>query len=281
MEISILISSPPTQNTTTRMQVLRSIKTSSAAILRDGVYLVPNSHTEKFEPIANDINSEQGTAYVFHAEQPLNFEIAALFNRKKQYDGFYKQLSGLKNRLSKDERKDLLKQILKLRKSINALIEIDYYPDETQVQAADKLSPLELLTAGFDEANAPRAIHAEIQGLAKENYQNKTWAIRKRPWIDRLSSAWLIKTFIDTSPAFICLETPTDCPKDAIRFDFDGATFSHVNHWVTFEILLHRFNLGIPALQKISEIAHYLDVGALNHPKRSVLKALFKEFVVK
>ncbi|WP_287908529.1 chromate resistance protein ChrB domain-containing protein [Acinetobacter sp.] len=267
MEISILISSLPTQNTTTRMRVWRSIKASGAAILRDGVYLLPISHTKKFEPIANDINSEQGTAYVFHAELPLDFEIAALFNRKKQYDGFYKQLSELKNRLSKEEKKDLLKQIRKLRKSIDALIEIDYYPDETQIQVANELSALELLIARFGEANEPLAIHAEIQGLDKENYQNKTWATRKRPWIDRLASAWLIKTFIDTSPAFIWLETPADCPKDAIGFDFDGATFSHVKHWVTFEVLLYRFNLDTPALQKIAEIVHYLDVGGVEPPE--------------
>ena len=99
--------------------------------------------------------------------------------------------------------------------------------------------------------------------MDKTHYQNRTWATRQRPWIDRLASAWLIKTFIDNTPTFIWLETPHDCPKEALGFDFDGATFSHINHWVTFEVLLHSFNLETPALKKIAEIVHYLDIGGI------------------
>lgn len=73
--------------------------------------------------------------------------------------------------------------------------------------------------------------------------------------------------FIDTSPTFIWLEMPSNCPKDAFGFDFDGATFSHINHWVTFEVLLHSFNLETPALKRITEIVHYLDVGGIEPPE--------------
>jgi hypothetical protein len=45
------------------MRVWRSLKASGAAILRDGVYLLPISHSEKFDPIANDVISEQGCLY--------------------------------------------------------------------------------------------------------------------------------------------------------------------------------------------------------------------------
>jgi len=37
---------------------------------------------------------------------------------------------------------------------------------------------------------------------------------------------------------YIWLESPADCPADALGFDFDGATFSHAGIRVTFEILL-------------------------------------------
>ena len=128
---------------------------------------------------------------------------------------------------------------------------------------------MELTIARLGEVNEPKAIQAHIQHLDKGNYQNRIWATRKRPWIDRLASAWLIKTFIDTSPIFIWLETPTDCPEDAFGFDFDDATFSHVNHWVTFEVLLHSFDLETPALKKIAEIVHFLDVGG-NEPAEAL-----------
>ncbi|MFX6540791.1 chromate resistance protein ChrB domain-containing protein, partial [Acinetobacter baumannii] len=76
-----------------------------------------------------------------------------------------------------------------------ALVEIDYYPDETQAQVLNELSALELSIARLGEVNEPQAIQAHIQLLDKNSYQNKIWATRKRPWIDRLASAWLIKTF--------------------------------------------------------------------------------------
>lgn len=54
-----------------------------------------------------------------------------------------------------------------------------------------------------------------IQTLLQENFQNKVWATRKRPWIDRLA-AWLIQNFIDPHATFLWLETPTDCPSSAL-----------------------------------------------------------------
>ena len=267
MKISLPISSLPTQNTTTRMRVWRSLKASGAATLRDGVYILPMTHSEKFDPIVHDVVSEQGTAYVFNAESVANLDIVTIFSRKEEYDALYKQLIELKDRLTQDEKKELLKQVRKLRKGINALVDIDYYPDETQAQVLNELSLLELAIARLGEVNEPKARQAYIQVLNKANYQNQCWATRQRPWIDRLASAWLIKTFIDATPTFIWLEHPTDCPEHALGFDFDGARFSHINHWVTFEVLLHSFNLETPALQKIAEIVHYLDVGGIEPPE--------------
>lgn len=267
MKISLLISSLPTQSTTARMRVWRSLKASGAATLRDGVYVLPIAHREKFDPITHDIVSEQGTAYIFHTESLSNIDLSTIFSRKEEYGTLYKQLTALRDRQTKDEKKELLKQVRKLRKSIDALVDIDYYPDKTQAQMLNELSLLERSIARLGEANEPQAIQTHIQLLDKTDYQNQIWATRKRPWIDRLASAWLIKTFIDATPTFIWLETPNDCPEEALGFDFDGARFSHVNHWVTFEVLLHSFNLETPALKKVAEIVHYLDVGGIEPPE--------------
>jgi hypothetical protein len=247
--------------------VWRSLKASGAVTLRDGVYLLPIAHHEKFNPIAHDVISEQGTAYVFHAESASNLDLSTIFSRKEEYDALYKQLTALKGCLTKDEKKELLKQVRRLRKSCNTLVDIDYYPDETQAQVLNELALLECSIARLGEVNEPLAIQSHIQLLDKTDYQNQLWATRKRPWIDRLASAWLIKTFIDATPTFIWLETPSDCPKEALGFDFDEAKFSHINHWVTFEVLLHSFSLETPALKKVAEIVHYLDVGGIEPPE--------------
>ena len=59
--------------------------------------------------------------------------------------------------------------------------------------------------------------------------------------VDRVASAWLIHRFIDARARFIWLAAPADCPVDALGFDFDGATFTHVGERVTFEVLLASF----------------------------------------
>jgi hypothetical protein len=81
MSISLLITSLPTQNTSTRMRVWRSLKASGAATLRDGVYILLLIIV--VTSIANDVVSEQGTAYMFYAEPPLNLELAPIFSRKR------------------------------------------------------------------------------------------------------------------------------------------------------------------------------------------------------
>lgn len=267
MNISLLISSLPTQNSTARMRVWRSLKASGAATVRDGVYLLPITHSEKFEAIAQDVISEQGSAYVFQAEAPFNLEVAPLFNRNEEYEALHKQLVDLNQSQSESEKKELLKQVRKLRKNFDALVEIDYFPNETQSQIQSELISLEQSIARLGEVNEPISTQEKIKRLLKKDYQNQVWATRKHPWIDRLASAWLIKNFIDKSPQFLWLESPSECPTYALGYDFDGATFTHIDNLVTFEVLLHSFELETPALKKIAEIVHYLDVGGFEPPE--------------
>jgi hypothetical protein len=89
------------------------------------------------------------------------------------------------------------------------------------------------------------------------------WATRQRPWVDRLASAWLIRRFIDPQARLLWLASPEDCPTDALGYDFDGATFSHIGNRVTFEVLAVSFNLEQPAIKRLGMLVHYLDVGGV------------------
>lgn len=60
---------------------------------------------------------------------------------------------------------------------------------------------------------------------------------------------------------------PTDCPKKALGFDFDGATFTHVGACVTFETLLGSFGLETAPLLRLGLLVHGLDVGGLQPPE--------------
>jgi hypothetical protein len=121
----------------------------------------------------------------------------------------------------------------------------------------------------------PHAVAGQIKKLNLNDYQGRVWATRKRPWIDRLASAWLIRRFIDPQARIKWLDHPADCPKRALGFDFDGATFSHVGDKVTFEVITRSFGLDAdPTLEKIAALVHYLDVGGIPVSEAAGLEAI-------
>ncbi|WP_109440916.1 chromate resistance protein ChrB domain-containing protein [Acinetobacter haemolyticus] len=277
MNISLLISSLPTQNTTARMRVWRALKASGAVTLRDGVYILPAEHSNKFDAIADDLISENGNAYIFQTVAVENLDIAKIFNRKEEYDALYQQISQLRQELNQSNKKELLKQIRKLRKQLDALIDIDYFPTEAKQQTLRELNTVEQAILRFGEIDEPNNLQGHLQTFHIDNFQNQIWATRKRPWIDRLASAWLIQNFIDPNANFLWLETPSDCPKSALGFDFDGAKFSHIEHLVTFEVLLHSFSLyEQKALNKIAAIVHFLDVGGVEPPEAAGIEKVIQ-----
>jgi hypothetical protein len=108
-------------------------------------------------------------------------------------------------------------------------------------------------------------------------YRKRVWATRKAPWVDRLASAWLIKRFIDREASFVWIARPSECPKKAVGFDFDGAEFTHVKNRVTFEVLLAAFGLEHDAaLAKIGAAVHFLDVGGIPAPDAKALETMLK-----
>jgi hypothetical protein len=120
-------------------------------------------------------------------------------------------------------------------------------------------------------------VHRRIKRLHREDYQGRVWATRRRPWIDRLASAWLIGRFIDPGARFVWLDTAADCPTDALGFDFDGAPFTHVGAKVTFEMVLTSFGLtDDPALSRLGGVVHYLDVGGIPVPEAAGLEMLIR-----
>jgi len=76
-----------------------------------------------------------------------------------------------------------------------------------------------------------------------------------------------IRRFVDPDARFLWLASPEDCPADALGFDFDGATFTHVGARVTFETLLAAFDLETPALLRLGAVVHFLDAGGAQPPE--------------
>jgi hypothetical protein len=87
------------------------------------------------------------------------------------------------------------------------------------------------------------------------------WATRAGCKVDRAACAWLIRRYLDPDAEFVFVRDPSEVPEDATPFEIPGADLSHHDGECTFEVIIHRYNLGDPALAGISQIVHEADIG--------------------
>ena len=270
------ITSLPTENATLRQRSWRALKACGSAVLRDGVYLLPDqgSHKSVLDAIAQDVLDGGGTALVLVTAEPAGHNFKMLFDRKSEYVALLEQVTKAGAGLTHTSIHDVQKQARKLRKAFSQLCEIDFFPGQAQSQLSSALDDLEQTCANALSPHEPRTNSGSIAALQIKDYQGRVWATRSRPWVDRLASAWLIRRFIDTSATITWLKNPEDCPKNALGFDFDGATFSHVDSRVTFEVLAASFGLTSPAVVRLGLLIHYLDVGGVQPAEACGIESL-------
>lgn len=270
-----LITSLPTENATARMRAWRSLKASGAAVLRDGVYLMPERDDcrNTLDTVATDVRAAEGTALVVRIEEPSDGNFVALFDRSPDFASLLADISSAREALSPDTASEMLKQARKLRKTFSNLAAIDFFPGEAQKQAEEALRDLEQRAAWTLSPDEPHPVNESIARLNIQDYRGRIWATRQRPWVDRLASAWLIRRYIDPQAKLLWLTTPADCPSDALGFDFDGAAFTHVGARVSFEVLLASFGLETPALQRFGAMVHFLDVGGVQPPEAAGIES--------
>ncbi len=264
-----LVVSLPTRNTAARMRLWRALKAGGGAALRDGVYLLPaaGAAEELLAGLARDVLEGGGSAYLLDVrarDAAQEAEFRALFDRSAQFAGLAGEIAQLRAALPERESAAVRKALKSLRRDFDALAAIDFFAGAAQAQAEAALDDLEQAAQARYSPGEPRAAVGEIARLAPADYRGRIWATRRRPWVDRMASAWLIRRFIDPAASFLWLEKPEDCPAGALGFDFDGAAFTHVGNRVSFEVLLASFALeGDAALGKLAALVHFLDVGGI------------------
>jgi hypothetical protein len=265
----LLILTLPTENATARMRAWRTLKASGAAVLRDGAYLLPEREACRaiLEEVADAVRAAGGSAHLLTVGEPGTAAYPRLFERADAYGELLEGIAGARLELAARGPLETLKTARKLRKAFDGIREIDFFPGEALRQAETALNDLEALLRRALAPDEPHDAPGAIPRLATADYRGRRWATRRRPWVDRLASAWLIRRFIDPEVAFLWLESSADCPADALGFDFDGAAFSHLDGKVTFEILAASFGLDDPALRRVGALVHFLDVGGVQPPE--------------
>jgi hypothetical protein len=276
----VLITNLPGQNQTLRMRVWRALKAAGAGLLRDGVYVLPQTAASRqvFEEQAREIRTVAGGAHILTFESDSTEQHKAfveLFDRTRDYQELNTRLDGCKKNLAKLTELDARRALAAIARDVAATAATDFFPGKSQGQIQSALADTEAALNARFSPNEPRAAHRKIPRLERRDYQGSTWATREHLWIDRVCSAWLIRHFIDPKAKFIWLKRIHDRPRRAVGFDFDGAVFTHVDSKVTFEVLLASFGLeSDPALARLATLVHYLDVGGIPVPEAAGFAAI-------
>jgi phenylpyruvate tautomerase PptA (4-oxalocrotonate tautomerase family) len=182
----MLITNLPGRNQTLRMRIWRALKAAGAALLRDGVYVLPFPVPARrvFEEQRMEIQAAKGGAYVlpFESDSPAqNGELMTFFDRTAEYQALKLKLDVYTRSVAKLSEVDARRRLAAIARDATAIDAIDFFEGKSQTQMKSSLADaLTALNARFSP-NEPQAVHAKIPRRDPKNYQGRTWATREHP----------------------------------------------------------------------------------------------------
>lgn len=263
----LLVASLPTPASTARMRFWRGIKALGATALRDGAYLLPSlpGLRPQLQALAADVASEDGKVWILSVQavdEQQESEYRALFNRSTEYAAWMAEVSSARAALSSTDEAELLRTARRQARGFDAIRKIDFFPNEASARADGQWRDFNAALDILLSPGEPHGVAGSIPRRDPTQYQGRHWATRRHLWVDRIACAWLILRFIDPHATFLWLDDVRQCPDDALGFDFDGATFTHVGDRVSFEVLLASFGLDEDkGLARLGQMIHVLDIG--------------------
>ena len=246
-----------------RVQAWRRLQRIGAVSLKNSAYALPHSPEarEDFEWIRNELVEAGGQAMVLIARAPDQATLDDVTNafrvaRAADFTGIADEARALLKRSGvrrATPRRAFTQRIRRLRERYDDTVRLDFFTVEQRDEAAALLAQLDRRTR-----RPPVPAGTAATSLDRTRYQGRTWLTRPRPGVDRMSSAWLIRRFIDPKARFV-FDQPKRAP-EAIPFDTFEAEFGHHGTHCTFETLCERFGIRDPAVQRVGRIVHDLDL---------------------
>jgi hypothetical protein len=260
----------PSTPSNLRVRTWRRMQQLGAIAVKQAVYVLPDSPAarEDFEWLKTEIEGAGGEASVFVAGSVDAWSDDALveeFRRTRQeaYAALADEIAEATSALDapprrgRGQRPQPNRLLDGLRQRFTAIERLDFFGSAGRDGVLKLLAALEERT--LDPAR--RRVAAGSSGNAVlESYRGRLWVTRPRPGVDRMSSAWLIRRFVDPGARFGFVADRDAVTGDAIPFDMFGVEFTHRGQLCTFEVLCETFRLQDPALTRVAAIVHDLDL---------------------
>ncbi|MBF0344911.1 MAG: chromate resistance protein [Nitrospirae bacterium] len=271
--------SVPTMPVNNRVKIWRRLAKSGALQFKNSIYVLPytDAHYEFFQWLLCEVTAVNGDGEFIKIERfetLKDSEIVHMFNlqREKDYDAIEDKLQGIERDLNSvkilssekvpKKLKKLMDQSNRLLNEFEDIRKIDFFLTNKAGDLKEKIVVVKGEIINLAGSDVQEQAIPLLTTKRLEDYQAKVWVTRKRPFVDRLASAWLIKRFIDTSALFnfVDNEAVGGIDKDTVTFDIRGGDFTHVGELCTFEVLIRVFGLKDGALNNIAEIVHKIDI---------------------
>jgi hypothetical protein len=252
----LLVFSLPAKSASQRVEIWRKLQRYGMLPLRSSGYVLPNSavNQERMEWLATAIRTYQGQASVAQVrafDDLPEKELKQLFVEARSRD-YQKLLHEAKKMLTLPSSRRPAGRLNRIRRRMVEVQDIDFFENPLRTK-------LENLLAQADESEAAKSSHKSKAKTSE--YLNRLWITRPRPGIDRVSSAWLIRRFIDSKARFVFGPDPNSHP-DAIPFDmFCQQGFGHRGEDCTFETLCKQFSIRDSKVKRIAQVIHDADLG--------------------
>jgi hypothetical protein len=235
-----------------RVAIWRKLQRNGSLPLGNSGYLIPNSpeNRERFEWLATTIRSHQGEASIVEVQSIDNCSRPELIRRftdarTRDYQKLLKDLQ----RVSRS--KSSMATTTRLRRRFQEIITIDFFGSPARKQVERALDELQNPEAKRDSSNMGKVSPAA--------YRNRVWVTRPRPGVDRVTSAWLIRRFIDPKAKFTFAAEDRKQP-EAVPFDMYEGGFGHRGEDCTFETLLKAFRIRDKKAGAMAQIVHDADL---------------------
>jgi hypothetical protein len=254
-----------------RVKIWRRLQRLGAVAIKNSVYVLPKSDQtqEDFQWVLREIVEGRGDASLCEArfvDGLSDEEVEALFQRARSTE--YREISEAARRLSKlplpkepgvanGRRTQIEIELTKLKRRLAEIVAIDFFGAQGRETADGLITGIE---ARMNKKRPEKQV-AVSATLFLDDLQGKTWVTRKGIYVDRIASAWFVRRFIDPGARFKFVPPKGYKARPGeLRFDMFEAEFTHEGDRCTLEVLIERVGRRDPAVSRIAEIVHDIDL---------------------
>ena len=141
----VIIAQLPVEDPASRMRVLRTLESLGTAVMREGVYLLPDTpaNRQSLDALTEYIAKVSGTTNVLRvnaASPAQQLEFVRFFDRSARYEDLIKTVESLSIGFGHSDPSAISRVLHKQRREFESIAALDFFPNEARTRAEAALA---------------------------------------------------------------------------------------------------------------------------------------------